>query len=114
MRNLLMRPARRLSWFASQPGSAQVLRTLPGFSSDDGSRRCLGCLKPGAGTRGAPRAFSLMLRTTARSIGLSPASYDPEFEFSQDLLTAKHADDINMTCLEKNVDDYVQRVEKVF
>eukprot|EP00959_Pyramimonas_sp_CCMP1952_P423671 8874631-Pyramimonas_sp.AAC.1 len=47
-------------------------------------------------------------------MGLAPTSYDLEFEFSQDLLTAKHADDINMTGLEKNIDDYVQRVEKKF
>eukprot|EP00959_Pyramimonas_sp_CCMP1952_P423575 8872894-Pyramimonas_sp.AAC.1 len=33
--------------FAIPPGSAQVLRTLPGFSSCGGSRHCLRCLKPG-------------------------------------------------------------------
>eukprot|EP00959_Pyramimonas_sp_CCMP1952_P112755 2357278-Pyramimonas_sp.AAC.1 len=69
---------------------------------------------PGTGAKDAPRAFSFKLRTTTRAIGLTPTSYDPEFEFSQDLLTARHVDDINMTGLEKNVDDYVQRVDKVF
>eukprot|EP00959_Pyramimonas_sp_CCMP1952_P099655 2083341-Pyramimonas_sp.AAC.1 len=98
--------------FTLPPGSAQVLRALPGFSSYDESRRCLGCLKPGTVAKDAPRAFTLKLRTTTRAIGLAPTSYDPEFEFSQDLVTAKHLDDINMTGLEKNVDDYVQRVEK--
>eukprot|EP00959_Pyramimonas_sp_CCMP1952_P218672 4572904-Pyramimonas_sp.AAC.1 len=60
---------------------------------------------PGSGTEDAPRAFPLKLRTTTRAIGLTPTSYDPEFELSQDLLTAKHVDDINMTGPQKNVDD---------
>eukprot|EP00959_Pyramimonas_sp_CCMP1952_P376324 7882564-Pyramimonas_sp.AAC.1 len=63
--------------FALPPGSAQVLRTLPGFSSYDESRHCLRCLKPGTGAKGAPRAFPLKLRTTTRAIGLAPTSYDP-------------------------------------
>eukprot|EP00959_Pyramimonas_sp_CCMP1952_P182954 3825826-Pyramimonas_sp.AAC.1 len=67
----------RMVCFALPPGSAQVLRTLPGFSSYDESRHCLGCLKPGAGAKDAPRAFSLELRTTTRAIGLTPTSYDP-------------------------------------
>eukprot|EP00959_Pyramimonas_sp_CCMP1952_P454863 9470628-Pyramimonas_sp.AAC.1 len=100
--------------FALPPGSAQVLRALPGSSSRDESRRCVRCLKPGTGAQDAPGAFSLKLRTTTRAIGLAPTSYDPEFEFSQDLFTAKHVDDNNMTGLQKNVDDYVQRVEKAF
>eukprot|EP00959_Pyramimonas_sp_CCMP1952_P046991 981064-Pyramimonas_sp.AAC.1 len=98
--------------FILPPGSAQVLRTLPGLASYDESRHCLRCLKPGTGTKDAPRAFFLKLRTATRSVGLAPTSYDPEFEFSQDLLTAKHVDGINMTGLENNVDHYVQRVEK--
>eukprot|EP00959_Pyramimonas_sp_CCMP1952_P186670 3903353-Pyramimonas_sp.AAC.1 len=67
----------RMACFTSPPGSAQVLRTLPGFSSYDESRHCLRCLKPGTGTKDAPRAFSLKLRTTTRAIGLAPTSYDP-------------------------------------
>eukprot|EP00959_Pyramimonas_sp_CCMP1952_P351514 7364919-Pyramimonas_sp.AAC.1 len=67
--------------FTLPPGSAQVLRTIPGFSSYDESRHCLGCLKPGTCAKDAPRAFSLKLRTTTRAIGLTPTSYDPEFEF---------------------------------
>eukprot|EP00959_Pyramimonas_sp_CCMP1952_P337207 7061536-Pyramimonas_sp.AAC.1 len=58
--------------FALPPGSAQVLRALPGFSFYDESRHCLRCLKAGTGTKDAPRAFSLKLRTTTRAIGLSP------------------------------------------
>lgn len=48
--------------FRLPPGSAQVLRQLPGFEDYDESRRCLQCIKPGTGTKDAPRAFSLKLR----------------------------------------------------
>eukprot|EP00959_Pyramimonas_sp_CCMP1952_P322405 6746625-Pyramimonas_sp.AAC.1 len=70
--------------FTLPPGSAQMIRTLSGFSSYDESRRCLGCLKPGTVAKDAPRAFSVKLRATTRAIGLAPTSYDPEFEFSPD------------------------------
>ena len=58
-------------------------------------------LKPGTGTKDAPRAFSLKLRKTSRAIGLLPFAYDQEFEKMDGLLTAKHVDDINMAGLEK-------------
>ena len=100
--------------FTLPPGSAAVLRTLPGFAHYDESRHCLQCLKPGTGTKDAPRAFSLKLRNTTRNIGLQPTSFDPEFEIGADFLTAKHVDDINMTGKEKAIDSYVSKVEAVF
>eukprot|EP00959_Pyramimonas_sp_CCMP1952_P079999 1672246-Pyramimonas_sp.AAC.1 len=51
----------RMVCFTLPPGSAQVLRTLPAFSSHGESRRCLRCLQPGTSTKDAPRAFSLKL-----------------------------------------------------
>ena len=65
--------------------------------SDDETKHCLQCLKPGTGTKDAPRAFSMKLRKVTRIFGLKPTSYDEEFETSPSLLTAKHVDDINMT-----------------
>merc|ERR1712039_736760 len=47
--------------FTLPPGSATVLRTLPGFAHYDESKHCLRCLKPGTGTKDAPRPFSLKL-----------------------------------------------------
>ena len=38
----------------------------------------------------------------------------PQFKVGSDLLTAKHVDDVNMTRLGKNIDDYVSRVQTVF
>eukprot|EP00959_Pyramimonas_sp_CCMP1952_P084159 1760143-Pyramimonas_sp.AAC.1 len=76
--------------FTLPSGSATALRALPGFENCDESRRCLQRLKPGTGTKGAPRALSLKLGRTTRGFGLRPTSYDEEFETSTDLLTTKH------------------------
>eukprot|EP00959_Pyramimonas_sp_CCMP1952_P388265 8136134-Pyramimonas_sp.AAC.1 len=93
----------RVVCFTLPPGSATVLRTLPGFEHYDESKHCLQCLKPGMGTEDAPRAFSLKLRRTTGGFGLRPASCDDEFETSDNLLAAKHVDDINMAGTEDTV-----------
>ena len=46
--------------------------------------------------------------------GLKPSSYDQEFEIRNDLLTAKHVDDINMGGTEAAIDQYTKDVERVF
>eukprot|EP00959_Pyramimonas_sp_CCMP1952_P466825 9490598-Pyramimonas_sp.AAC.2 len=66
----------RAGCFTLPPGSATVLRTLPGFERCDESKHCLQRPKPGTGTEDAPRAFSLKLRRAARGFGLRPTSYD--------------------------------------
>eukprot|EP00959_Pyramimonas_sp_CCMP1952_P093895 1964338-Pyramimonas_sp.AAC.1 len=104
----------RVACFTLPPGSATVLRTLPGFERYDESKHCLQCLKPGTGTIDAPRAFPLKLRRTTRGFGLRPTSDDEEFEASNNLLTAKHVDDINLAGTEDTIDKYVQRVEDIF
>jgi len=91
------------------------LRTIKGFEHFDESKHCLRNTKPGTGTKDAPRAFSLKLRrTTTGKLGLKSTSYDPEFEITTSLRTAKHVDDINMTGDEGHVDHYITDVEKVF
>merc|ERR1712086_862475 len=104
----------RMVCFKLPPGSAALLRKFPGFANFDESIHCLQCIKPGTGTKDAPRAFSLKLRRTTKCIGLKSMSYDAEFEIKKDLLTAKHVDDINMAGREAEVDHYVAEVEKVF
>eukprot|EP00959_Pyramimonas_sp_CCMP1952_P220637 4612977-Pyramimonas_sp.AAC.1 len=101
----------RVMGFTLSPGSAAVLRSLPGFEYCDESTHCQQCLEPGTGTKDAPRAFSLKLRRTTRGFGLRPTSYDEEFETSSDLLTAKHVDDINMAGTEDTIDKCVKCVE---
>eukprot|EP00959_Pyramimonas_sp_CCMP1952_P196165 4101244-Pyramimonas_sp.AAC.2 len=100
--------------FTLPPGSAAVLRSLPGFGSYDESKHCLQCLKPGTGTKDAPRVVSLKLRRATRGMGLQGTSYDEEFEMSPNLLAAKHVDDINMTGADAGVDSYVKCVESTF
>eukprot|EP00959_Pyramimonas_sp_CCMP1952_P331529 6942480-Pyramimonas_sp.AAC.2 len=62
----------RAACIALPHGSATALRTLPRFEYYDEPKHCLQCLKPGAGTKDAPRAFSLKLRRTTRGSGLRP------------------------------------------
>ena len=104
----------RVVCFRLPPGSAAFLRKFPGFEDFDETKHCLQCIKPGTGTKDAPRAFSLKLRNTTQKIGLRPTCYDPEFEVKQDLLTAKHVDDVNMGGLESEINHYQKEVEKVF
>ena len=104
----------RMACFTLPPGSATVLRSLPGFERYDESKHCLQCLKPGTGTKDAPRAFSMKLRKVTRSFGLRPTSYDEEFETSSNLLTAKHVDDITMAGIEERIDNYIKCVEDTF
>eukprot|EP00959_Pyramimonas_sp_CCMP1952_P293505 6138602-Pyramimonas_sp.AAC.2 len=79
--------------FTLPPGPGTALRSPPGFEHYDESRHCLQRLKPGTGTKDAPRACSLKLGKTTRGFGLKPTSYDEEFETISSLLTAKHVDD---------------------
>ena len=104
----------RIVCFRLPPGTATILRKFPGFMDYDETKHCLWCVKPGTGTKDAPRAFSLKLRQTTQKLGLQSTSYDPEFEVKKDLLTAKHVDDINMCGTPKEIDRYVAEVEKVF
>ena len=60
------------------------------------------------------RTFSLKLKQTTTNIGLKPTSFDHEFEIKDNLRTAKHVDDINMTGQDDQINDYVRQVEKVF
>jgi hypothetical protein len=104
----------RMVCFVLPPGSATLLRQFPGFEDFDETIHCLQCIKPGTGTKDAPRAFSLKLRKTTKQVGRRSTSFDPEFEIKKDLLTAKHVDDVNMTGTEPQIDHYVDEVEKVF
>ena len=100
-------------YFTLPFGSAEVLRSIRGCEKFDDSKRCLKCCKPGIGTNHAPRAFSLKLRKTTRSFGLKATSYDQELETKNNLKTAKHVDDINMTGTEASIDTYAKVVESV-
>ena len=55
--------AERIVHFTLPPGSAVILRRIPGFEDFGERYEVLGCTKPGTGTKDAPRAFSLKLRS---------------------------------------------------
>eukprot|EP00959_Pyramimonas_sp_CCMP1952_P352558 7386521-Pyramimonas_sp.AAC.1 len=100
--------------FTSPPGSATVLRALPGFERYDEPKHCLQRLKPGTGTRDAPLAFSFKHRRATRGFGLRPTSYDEEFETGNNLLTAKHVNGIDMAGTEGTIDKYIKCVGDTF
>jgi hypothetical protein len=104
----------RIVCFKLPPGSAAILRRFPGFEDYDETIHCLWCVKPGTGTKDAPRAFSLKLRKTTVAIGLKPTSFDPEFEVKENSLTAKHVDDVNMTGNDNEIVYYRTRSGKGF
>jgi len=104
----------RMVCFRLPPGSATYLRQFPGFEDFDETKHCLQCVKPGTGTKDAPRAFSLKLNKITKQIGLRSLTFDPEYEVKKDLQTAKHVDDVNMTGTEPQIDQYRVEVEKVF
>jgi len=104
----------RIVCFKLPPGSAQALRKFPGFATYDETLHCLQCIKPGTGTKDAPRAFSMKLRQLTKGAGLRPTIYDQEFELKSGLLTEKHVDDINMTGTEEEVERYTHQIEKIF
>ena len=104
----------RIVCFTLPPGSATLLHNFPGFAHFDESTHCLQCTKPGTGTKDAPRAFSLKLRQTTKDIGFISTHFGPEFEIKENLRTAKHVDDINLTRLPKEMQEYIKAVESVF
>ena len=94
----------RMVCFTLPPGSAALFRKFEGFEDYDEFIHVLRCVKPGTGTKDAPRAFSMKFRGATRRLGLVPFSYDPEFESKKNLLTAKHVADINMGGTELEID----------
>ena len=96
------------------PGSAAIIRQFPRHDDFDEAIHCLRCVKPGTGTKDAPRAFSLKLRKTTTNSGLKGTSFEPEFEVCDNLRTAKHVDDKNLTVTEVKLEEYVVIVEGEF
>ena len=68
--------------FSLPPGCAAILRQVPGYEGFDEKTECLRRIKPGTGSKGAPRAFSVELAQVARSpeCDAKPARWGPELE----------------------------------
>ena len=95
--------AERVVHFTLPPRSADLLRQIPGYETFDERHEVLRCTKPGTGTKDAPRAFSLKLRSVTHSdeCQFAPTMFDPELEMRHDNgqlsgLLAKHVDDVKI------------------
>ena len=117
----------RLVCFSLPPGSAAAIRHLPGYEDFDERYEVLRCVKPGTGTKGAPRAFALKLAkvTTGSVCMFAPTTYDRELEVRHDshpqdgrtlvAMASKHVDDLKLAgqrhVIKKEV---IPEMEKVF
>ena len=113
--------AERIVHFTLPPGSSEVLRLIPGFETFDERTEVLKCVKPGTGTKDAPRAFSLKLASVTRSqvCKMVPTTIDPELEVRHDhgnltAMLAKHVDDIKVCGEKPIVAGLVSELERVF
>jgi hypothetical protein len=104
----------RVILFSLPPGAAALLRKLPGFEDFDERFECLRALKPGTGTKGAPRAFSMKLSRITRGpkCRMLPTTMDPELEVRHDggklvAIGTKHVDDLKFGAEPKLLKDAI-------
>ena len=130
--------------FTLPPGSAAILRQVPGYETFDENTECLHCIKPGTGCKDAPRAFSMKLArvTRSRECDTRPTTWDPELEVKHVeassvptgstgteaagdelsgasgqelvLMLSKHVDDLKIAGQKHHVDQLISHIEKVF
>eukprot|EP00971_Amphidinium_carterae_P092535 1832520-Amphidinium_carterae.1 len=67
--------------FEVPPGTAEMVRKLPGFETFDEATEILHLDRPGTGLKDAPRAFSLKLRRLTTSMNFVQSCIDRELEF---------------------------------
>ena len=96
-----------------------ILQQLPGMSDFDPITEILGCVKPGTGTRDAPRSFSMKLRRVTQSFGMKSSLVDPELEYLFEngrlsLLVLKHVDDLKMTGKREVIEKFVHHLSQSF
>ena len=95
------------------------LRQLPGFRDFNPQEEVLHCLKPGTGSRDAPKCFSLKFRKVTSAFGFQPSSIDSELELLYRagvliMIILKHVDDIKMAGKKAIIEEFVQHVSKTF
>ena len=120
--------------FTLPPGTAAILRQVPGYEDFDETKECLHCIKPGTGCKDAPRAFSMKLARVTRSAecDLKPTTWDPELELKHEgadtsgvgasqaaarrlvMILSKHVDDLKIAGQKHHVERLIAHIEKVF
>ena len=85
------------------PGTAELIRSLPGMSDYDGASECLSLCKPGFGLKDAPRLWNLALNQVLSKADLQAANTDKQLYFKHNkqgkliLLLSIHVDDLKIT-----------------
>ena len=92
----------RVVEIALPAGSDELLRTLPGMESYDGSTECLSLLKPGFGLKDAPRLWNLALQRVLSQCSLHFVQTDRQLYAKHvngklTLLLSVHVDDLKIT-----------------
>ena len=98
--------------FEVKAETAEILRTIPGFSTFDHKKNILRNLKPRTGTKDAPRCFGLKLKqATLDGFGANPTTHDSQLivkhtnQSELELVGAVHVDDIKTAYPSENVFD---------
>ena len=115
--------------FTLPPGSAAILRQVPGYEDFDENLECFHCIKPGTGCKNAPKAFSTKLARATRSpeCNTRPTTWDPELELKREvaggnttgasklmLMLSKHVDDPKIDGQTHHVEQLIANIERVF
>ena len=90
------------------PGTAELLRTLPGMETFDPGKECLSLLKPGFGLKDAPRLWNMALLRVLSKAGLHRCQTDRQLFVKHDvgklvLLVSTHVDDLKITGLQRQM-----------
>ena len=104
---------------ALPPGTAELLRTLPGMSDFCEQTEVLYLRKPGFGLRDAPRLWGLALQKALCSLGLTASQSDSQLylKHSQSRLVLAlsiHIDDLKITGIPSEQENLVKALEEKF
>ena len=96
-----------------------LVQKLPGFHDWNPIEEVLHCLKPGTGSRDAPRAFSMQFRRATKAFGLVSSLIDSELELLYKdgqlcMMILKHVDDVKMAGPRVQIEALVKHLSQTF
>ena len=101
------------------PGTAELLRSIPGMQDFDEQSEVLYLRKPGFGLRDAPRLWGLALQRVLRELNLTACQGDSQLYVKHSgsqlvLALSIHIDDLKITGLPAEIDSLVKSLEHKF